>query len=324
MSPLSLHLAPTARALTRFARHFVPASVGRGVQDRHVDEGRALDFDRPLLPDALSRLHTLSFLTAAAEHRFLGQVQGRSYARFVALAVRFIRGKRFDLGVDHAGGGDPTGATARAVAEERRQLDVLARLEDMLDAGMPRGYRFVPNTGDVTCAVLGRSDWAVLALTVDIEHMWQANHRTGAACGTALEPLWQDVTRDISAAAAAHAVLDESRWRRADALLTPAERADAITDWLDLVHAIDEILRIQAQADAAYFLIQSKRSIAVGHQRAIGQTLLTAYRWQHIVTGLLEPRFVATLKALVTPAQMARIEAALAPVLAAAVARGQG
>jgi hypothetical protein len=323
MSPLSLHFAPTARALTRIARHFVPASVGRAVLDRHVDEGRALDLDRPLLPDALSRLHTLPFLTVA-EHRFLGQVQGRSYARFVALAVRFIRGKRFDLGVDHGGSGDPTGATARAVVEERRQLDVLGRLEDMLDAGMPRGYRFVPNTGDVTCAVLGRSDWAVLALTVDIEHMWQANHRTGAACATPLDPLWQDVTRDISAAAAAHAVLDESRWRRADALLTAAERDDAITDWLDLVRAIDEILRVQAQADTAYFLIQSKRSIAAGHQRAIAETLLTAYRWQHIVAGLLEPRFVATLKSLVAPVQMARIEAALAPVLAAAVARGPG
>jgi len=324
MTSLSLHLAPTARAITRyFARHFVPASAGRAAFARHVDEVRQLDFGRPFLPDGLSRLHTLPFLTGV-EHRFLSQVQGRTYANFIALAVGFIRSKRFDLGIDHGGSGDATGATARAVAEERRQLAVLGRVEAMLHAHMVPGYRFVPETGDVICAVLGRSDWAVLALTVDIEHMWQANHRAGLEAAATLDPMWQDITRDISSAAAGHAVLDESRWRRADALLTPAERDDAITDWLDLIAAIDEILRLQAEADADYFLGQSARWIAAGHQRAIPQTLLTAYRWQHIVTGLLEARFIATLKALVTPAQMARIEGAVAPILTAVVAGGPG
>ena len=44
--------------------------------------------------------------------------------------------------------------------------------------------------------------------------------------------------------------------------------------------------------------------------------LLKAYRWQYIVTGVQEPRFVEVLKALVTPAQMERIGQALSPILA--------
>jgi hypothetical protein len=44
--------------------------------------------------------------------------------------------------------------------------------------------------------------------------------------------------------------------------------------------------------------------------------LLRAYRWQYIVTGVQEPRFAEVMKALVTPAQMERIGAALAPIFA--------
>ena len=44
--------------------------------------------------------------------------------------------------------------------------------------------------------------------------------------------------------------------------------------------------------------------------------VLKAYRWQYIVTGAQEPRFAEVLKALVTPAQMERIGAALAPIMA--------
>jgi hypothetical protein len=43
-------------------------------------------------------------------------------------------------------------------------------------------------------------------------------------------------------------------------------------------------------------------------------TLLKAYRWQYIVSGTLEPRFQKLLGELAGDAQMARIQAALAPV----------
>ena len=49
---------------------------------------------------------------------------------------------------------------------------------------------------------------------------------------------------------------------------------------------------------------------------AIHDVLLKAYRWQYIVSGVQEPRFVEVLKALVTPPQMERIGKALAPILA--------
>ncbi len=43
-------------------------------------------------------------------------------------------------------------------------------------------------------------------------------------------------------------------------------------------------------------------------------TLLKAYRWQYIVSGVMEPRFRKVLFGLVDETQAARIQAALAPL----------
>ena len=46
----------------------------------------------------------------------------------------------------------------------------------------------------------------------------------------------------------------------------------------------------------------------------INATVLKAYRWQFIVSGVMEPRFQKILQSLISEAQMLRIQAALAPL----------
>jgi len=43
--------------------------------------------------------------------------------------------------------------------------------------------------------------------------------------------------------------------------------------------------------------------------------VLAAYRWQYIISGVQHPHFGRLLTGLTTPAQMSRIQAALAPIL---------
>jgi len=43
-------------------------------------------------------------------------------------------------------------------------------------------------------------------------------------------------------------------------------------------------------------------------------TVLAAYRWQYILSGMQHVHFSRLLKSMTTPAQMARIQAALAPI----------
>ena len=48
---------------------------------------------------------------------------------------------------------------------------------------------------------------------------------------------------------------------------------------------------------------------------AVAANTLRAYRWQYIVSGAMEQRFQQALGALTSPAQMARIQDALAPLV---------
>jgi hypothetical protein len=181
---------------------------------------------------------------------------------------------------------------------------------------MPSGYRFLPDPNEVANAVLASSTWAVLGLTLDIEIFTQAHYRASIEPDAMLSPLWKDVFLFHWKEESQHAILDELEWRREDAKLTPAERDRAVDDLIGLVGAVDGILRVQAEADADYFLARSGRTFTATQSKAVHDTMLRAYRWQYIVSGVQEPRFGEVLTALATPAQMGRIGAALAPIVA--------
>ena len=47
----------------------------------------------------------------------------------------------------------------------------------------------------------------------------------------------------------------------------------------------------------------------------IAEMVLTAYRWQYIVSGVLDPRFNQILGSMINAAQLKRIQKALAPIM---------
>ena len=112
-----------------------------------------------------------------------------------------------------------------------------------------------------------------------------------------------------------HAILDELEWRREDAKLNDAERDTAVTELIELVAGVDGILQGQAQADAHYFMGACERPFTAEERRAIEANVLKAYRWQYIVSGVQDGRFVGVLASLVTQPQLERISAALAPLM---------
>jgi len=43
--------------------------------------------------------------------------------------------------------------------------------------------------------------------------------------------------------------------------------------------------------------------------------VLSAYRWQYIISGVQHPHFGRLLTRMTTPAQMSRVQTALAPIM---------
>ncbi|HEY1327102.1 MAG TPA: hypothetical protein VGI14_09200 [Casimicrobiaceae bacterium] len=297
---------------TRYARSIEASKRIRWDIDKDVIRGRQFAFDRKFLPDALSKVDELAFLTPA-EARLLSQIQGRTYANTFGLVERFIAAKVLDVSRDH-GLGDQSAleALVRFADEEIKHQALFRRVERMSAAGMPDGYVFLAEPNAVASAVLSKSTWAVLALTCHIELFVLAHYRESIGPTADIDDTWKDVFLFHWKEESQHAILDELEWRREDARVSDSQRDQAVTDLIDLVGAVDGILQMQAPADAAYFVRCAGRAFTSGEAAAIRDVVLRAYRWQYIVSGVQQPRFVDILRSLVSAAQMQRIAAALA------------
>jgi len=283
--------------------------------DRDVIRGRHFDFSRKFLPDGLSKIDALPFLSEA-ERRFVSQIQGRTYANMFGLVERFIGAKILEVSRDHwLGDQVALEALVRFTDEELKHQELFRRIERMVADGMPAGYQFLPQSNDVANAVLGKSTWAVLGLTCHIELFTQAHYRESIEPDTALSDLWKDVFLYHWREESQHAILDELEWIREDAKLTAKARDRAVDELIELVGAVDGILQMQAGADADYFFAICGRDFAGSEAAAVKDTFLRAYRWQYIVSGVQDERFGRILGGMINERQSTRIAAALAPIV---------
>jgi hypothetical protein len=281
--------------------------------DDDVIRRRGFDFERTFLPAGLSLVDELGFMTPD-DQRLLSQVQGRSYAYIFGLVERFIGAKVVEISRQHALGDQVAlEALVRMADEELKHQELFRRMESMMAAEMPAGYVATADPNGVATAVLSKSTWAVLALTLDIELFTLAHYRASIEPRDDLCELWKDVFLAHWKEESQHAVLDELEFLREDARLNAAEREAAVGDLIDLVVAVDGILQVQARADAIYF--ESIAGTRYAQRAAIGEGILKAYRWQYIVSGVTAPRFQKTLFSVLDDRQIARVTEALQPLL---------
>jgi hypothetical protein len=283
--------------------------------DRDVIRGREFDFTRKFLPDGISRLSRLDFLDAD-DRRLLSQIQGRTYANMFGLVERFINAKVLEVSRDHWLG-DQTAlqALVRFSDEELKHQELFRRIEKMIGDHMPAGYRFVPQPDEVAGAVLGKSTWAVLGLTLHIELFTQVHYKESIEPDENLSGLFKDIFLYHWKEESQHAILDEMEWLRENRKLDTRERDRAVDELIELVGAVDGLLQRQAEADVDYFLSIRAGRFDDGQVRRLRAGVLAAYRWQYIVSGVQLPRFQQVLGGMITPAQANRIGTALAPIL---------
>ena len=296
----------------RYARCIESSKRVRWDIDEDVIRGRRFDTAHKFLPDGLSLTNGFTTLSPG-ERRFVSQIQGRTYANIFGLVERFINAKVLELSRDHALGDQiVVEALVRFSDEELKHQALFRRIDAMVGEVLPGGYRFDFNPNTVARTVLGKSTWAVLALTLDIELFTQAHYRQSIDPDAELSELFKDVFLYHWKEECQHALLDELEFRRHDAALTAEERDRSVDDFIGLVAALDGILQTQAAADAGYFVANCGRTVKANEARAIEVAFLAAYRWQYIHSGARHPYFGKVLNGLITETQGRRIQAALA------------
>ena len=280
--------------------------------DLDVIRGRTFSQAEKYLPDGLSLVGKFPGLSED-DKRFVSQIQGRTYANMFALVERFINAKMLEVSRDHWFG-DQTALEAliRLADEELKHQALFRRVDAMIAEMLPAGYRFDVDPNAVAGVVLGKSTWAVLALTLDIELFSQLHYQESIAPDGQLSSLFKDVFLYHWKEESQHAILDELEWVRHDAGVTADERDRAVDEFILLVAAVDGILHAQAAADARYFTANRHRPTGETEAKVIEARFLEAYRWQYIHSGAGHPHFGKVLSSLTTEDQQARIQAALA------------
>jgi hypothetical protein len=304
----------TSATTERYARVIEASKRVRWDIERDVIRSRRFDYTRPFLPSGLSLVDELPFLPED-DRRLLSQVQGRTYAYIFGLVERFISAKVLDISREHWFGDQVAlEALVRMGDEEIKHQEMFRRLEAQMGQDMPVGYEQTANPNDVARAVLGKSTWAVMALTLDIELFVQAHYRASIGPRNDICPLWKDVFLFHWREESQHAILDELEFVAEDRKLDSQQRSAAVDDLIGLVGAVDGILQVQAAADARYFTRCTSTGFTQEQLAQIQDLVLKAYRWQYIVSGVMEPRFRRALLATLDGAQATKIQNALAPL----------
>jgi len=295
----------------KYARCVKASKAVRWDIEKDVIKSRRLEASRKFMPDGLTLIQEATSLSDA-EKRFAGQIQGRTYANIFGLVERFITAKFLEIGRDHwLGDQNALEALVRFSDEELKHQALFRRVDEMMGEILPAGYRFDIDPDQVASAVLDKSTWAVLVLTLHIELFVQNHYIQSVETDDELSALFKDVFLFHWKDECQHVVLDELELRRHDAGLEPDERDRGVDDFIALVQAVDGILQAQAKADVGYFAVQCGRTAPSGEIDDLARQFLKAYRWQYIFSGATHPRFQAILKSLITPEQFMRIETAL-------------
>jgi hypothetical protein len=255
----------------------------------------------------------------ADERRKLTHVEMASYAHLFAYVEEFIAPKVTELSQDfRIERREVFDALANFAAEEVKHMNMFRQLRDRVNAALGFEARLLGDQAATARYVLSKSTGAVLLLTACIEWLTQLHYTAAFAEDAALDPFTKHVFHAHWLEESQHAQMDHLETLRAFAQLDETERDRAIDELIELVGAVDGLLQVQAGYDLENFARYLGRELAPLEREELESALLAAKRWTFIESGVTHPRFQELFAAVSTPAQQARVGAALAGLLAPA------
>jgi hypothetical protein len=276
--------------------------------------GSALDYARPFMPEALARTATIDFLSAD-ERRLLNQIRGHEYLALFGLVEEFI----LPFILDHArpqlsGDDERVRALLNFAGEEAKHIHLFKQFHQLFTGSftVPCGVIGPPEA--VAAEVLRHDPLAVSLIILMIEWMTQVHYVDSIKDDAELDPLFKSLLKHHWMEEAQHAKLDTLM---VEALAEGRDEAGiqaAIDGFLEIGTFLDGGFRQQAMFNIDAFEAAAGRTLEPEQRTRLLDQQHQALRWTYIGSGLVHPKFRATLSAL-SPAAHDRL-AAVAPAFA--------
>jgi len=278
-------------------------------------EGQQFDLTRRWLPAKLSAANGLTCLTEDEKTR-LTHVEMGAYAHLFGFVEEFIAPQMsmlaLDFKIDNREGFD---ALTNFAAEEVKHMNLFRAIRRMVDSTIGTPLTLLGNEKDVARFVLSKNTGAVLLLTAAIEWFTQLHYTEAFKDDESLDAFTKRIFKFHWLEESQHARMDHLETLRAFKRMTDDEKDQAINDLIELAGAVDGLLQQQAKFDVQNLEKYLGRTFKSAEADEVYSGELRAKRYCFLESGVTHPNFLKIFGAVTNPAQQARVQTALKPIL---------
>ncbi len=276
--------------------------------------GAALDYSRPFMPEALARTAGVEFLDTD-ERRLLNQIRGHEYLAVFGLVEEFI----LPFVLDHArpqlnGDDHRVRALLNFAGEEAKHIHLFRQFHRLFTDSFGSPCAVIGPPEAVAAEVLRHDPLSVALIILMIEWMTQVHYVDSVKDDAELDPLFKSLLKHHWMEEAQHAKLDTLMVESLAKGRDEAGIQSAIDGFLEIGTFLDGGFRQQASFNLDAFEAASGRTLTADEHARLLDQQHQALRWTYIGSGMVHPKFRATLSAL-SPAAHDRLAAA-APAFA--------
>jgi len=276
-----------------------------------LPQGAELDFGRRFMPEALARTAAAYFLSEE-ECRILNQIRGHEYLAIFGLVEEFILPFVLDHARPHLNGDDHrVRALLQFASEEAKHIQLFRLFHERFMAGFGTTCEMIGPAEAIGAEVLRHDPLAVALAILQIEWMTQSHYLDSVRDDENLDPLFKSLLRHHWIEEAQHAKLDTLM---VEALAEGRDEAGiqkAVDEYLEIGTFLDNGLQAQAGFNLDAFERATGRVLDEEEREALTFQQHQAMRWTYLGSGMVHPKFMATLAAI-SPVARDRI-AAVAP-----------
>jgi hypothetical protein len=273
---------------------------------------KTLDWTKPFMPESLARIGKLSFLNAQ-ERLVLNQIKGHTYLQVFGLVEEFI----LPFVLDHVRPSLDTDdyrvrAFLQFAGEEAKHIQLFKTFTAEFHKNFPTECAVIGPPSTVATAILVHQPLAVALVILLIEWMSQSHYLDSIRDNQNLDAQFKSLLKNHWLEEAQHAKLDTLMVEALAEGMSEAEIEKAVDEFLEIGGFLDEGMRQQTIFDLESFERATGRTLSESEREEFLGVQHQANRWTYIGSGMVHPRFLATLEKL-SPAQRRRIEE-VAPV----------
>jgi hypothetical protein len=279
-----------------------------------LPEDARLDFGRRFLPEALARTDCIAFLSEP-QRRVLNQIRGHEYLSLFGLVEEFILPFVLDHARPHLNGDcDRIQALLNFAGEEAKHIHLFHMFHRRFTDAFGTPCEAIGPAREIAAEVLSHDPLAVALVILQLEWMTQSHYLDSVRDDGDLDPLFKSLLK--------HHWMEEAQHAKLDTLMVEALAEDrdesgiqaAVDGYFEIGAFLDAGLARQATLNLDAFERVFEGALSAEQRRRLQAQQHQALRWTYLGSGMVHPKFLATLADL-SPAARDRIVAA-APAFA--------